>query len=127
MPACAPLRGTRQAWGQEGGASFGVHQDSAYSFRVWITLNKLVYAPLQYPRIGLYIHEGERLCGRLLCAVLLVSENKVTRKLAEQAGSHTPQYSRGAQVTGSSPSINSFVCIHVKDARGMYAVGIGVR
>jgi hypothetical protein len=93
-------------------------QDSAYSCKVWITLNKLLYAPLQYPRIGLYIHEGERLCGRLLCAILLVSENKVTRKLAEQAGSHTPEYGRGVQGTEVYQVSFTFVCIDVKDARG---------
>jgi len=31
-------------------------QDCAHSYRLWITLIKLLYAPLQDPRIGLDIH-----------------------------------------------------------------------
>jgi hypothetical protein len=34
-------------------------QDSAYPFRMWITLNKLLYAPLQYHHTGPGIHEAE--------------------------------------------------------------------
>src|SRR5215204_7365180 len=34
-------------------------QDFAYSYRVWITLNKLLYAQLRHPRIGLNIHPPE--------------------------------------------------------------------
>ena len=49
-------------------------QDFAYSYRVWITLNKLLYAPLYDPKTKPDIHQGERLCGRLLPSVLRVSE-----------------------------------------------------
>jgi hypothetical protein len=49
-------------------------QDFAYSYRVWITLIKLLYAPLQQPCQHPDIHQGERLCCRLLPAVPLVSE-----------------------------------------------------
>src|SRR5215208_3331586 len=62
-------------------------QDSAYSYRVWITLIKLLYVPLQYPNINPYIHQDERLCGRLLPSVRRVSEKNSYRQLAEQAGS----------------------------------------
>jgi len=34
-------------------------QNSAYSYRVWITLIKLLYAPLQYHRSGPSIHVAE--------------------------------------------------------------------
>jgi hypothetical protein len=34
-------------------------QDFAYSYRVWITLNKLLYAPLQHPHPGSSIHAFE--------------------------------------------------------------------
>jgi len=34
-------------------------QDFAYSYRVWITLIKLLYAPLQYPKINPDIHLPE--------------------------------------------------------------------
>ena len=34
-------------------------QDIAYSYRVWITLIKLLYAPLQYLRNGPDIHPPE--------------------------------------------------------------------
>jgi hypothetical protein len=34
-------------------------QDSAYSYRVWITLIKLLYASLQYPKINPDIHLPE--------------------------------------------------------------------
>ena len=34
-------------------------QAFAYSYRVWITLNKLLYAPLQYPKINPDIHLPE--------------------------------------------------------------------
>jgi len=34
-------------------------QDSAYSYRVWITLNKLLYAPLRYLKKHPDIHEAE--------------------------------------------------------------------
>jgi hypothetical protein len=48
-----------------GGATTTIAQDPAYSYRVWTTLIKLFYEPLQHHRIGLNIHQGERLCGRL--------------------------------------------------------------
>src|SRR5215216_2761223 len=41
---------------------------------MWITLNKLLSAPLQHPCQRLDIHQGERVCGRLLPTVPLVSE-----------------------------------------------------
>jgi hypothetical protein len=44
-------------------------QDFAYSYRVWITLIKLLSAPLRYLKIDPNIHQGERLCGRLLPSV----------------------------------------------------------
>ena len=34
-------------------------QDSAYSYGVWITLIKLLYAPVQYPKSNPDIHLGE--------------------------------------------------------------------
>jgi hypothetical protein len=34
-------------------------QDLAYSYRVWITMNKLPYAPLRYHRSGPNIHAAE--------------------------------------------------------------------
>ena len=65
-------------------------QDFAYSYRVWITLNKLLYAPLRYRLPGPDIHQGERLCARLLPSVLRVSEKNSSRKPGEQARSRTP-------------------------------------
>ena len=56
-------------------------QDIAYSYRVWITLIKLLYAPLQGDLFGPDIHQGERLCGRLLPAVPLVPEKSPSRRL----------------------------------------------
>jgi hypothetical protein len=61
-----------------------LQQDFAYSYRVWITLNKPLYAPLQYLKIKPDIHQGERLCGGLLPAVRRVSEKNSSRQLAEQ-------------------------------------------
>src|SRR5215207_2384878 len=58
-------------------------QDSAYSYRVWITLIKLLYAPLQRPKTNPDIHQGERLCARLLPSVPLVSEKNSSRRLGE--------------------------------------------
>jgi hypothetical protein len=58
-------------------------QDFAYSYRVWITLIKLLYASVWSPRIHPDIHQGERLCGRLLPSVQRVSENKPSRILGE--------------------------------------------
>ena len=58
-------------------------QDSAYSCRVWITLIKLLYAPLRYPKTNPYIHQGERLYGRLLRLIPLVSEKSSSRILGE--------------------------------------------
>jgi hypothetical protein len=34
-------------------------QDFAYSYRVWVTLIKLLYAPLQHPQSGQIIHPSE--------------------------------------------------------------------
>jgi len=48
---------------------------------MWITLNKLLYAPLQYPKTNLDIHQGERLCGGLLPLVPQVSEKNSSRQL----------------------------------------------
>jgi len=50
---------------------------------MWITLNKLRYAPLQYLDIEPDIHQAERLCGGLPPSVLRVSEKNSSRKLAE--------------------------------------------
>jgi hypothetical protein len=52
---------------------------------VWITLNKLLYALLQYLKINLNIHQGESLCGWLLPLALRVSEKNSSRKPADQA------------------------------------------
>jgi hypothetical protein len=60
-------------------------QDFAYSYRVWITLIKLLYASVWSPRIHPDIHQGERLYGSLLPSVPLVSEKNSSRKLADQA------------------------------------------
>src|SRR5215204_6170856 len=73
-------------------------QDSAYSYRVWIALNKLLYAPLQHPKTNPDIHQGERLCARLLPSVLRVSEKNSSRKLAEQARLPTLRYHIGIRV-----------------------------
>ena len=56
-------------------------QDFAPSYRVWINLNKLLYAPLQHPKTNPHIRQGERLCGRLLPSVLWVSEKNSYRQL----------------------------------------------
>ena len=50
-----------------------------------ITLIKLLYSPLYDPKTKPDIHQGERLCGRLLPSVLRVSEKNSSRKLADQA------------------------------------------
>jgi hypothetical protein len=34
-------------------------QDFAYTYRVWITLNKVLYAPLRHPKINPDIHLPE--------------------------------------------------------------------
>src|SRR5215212_11452655 len=52
------------------------------------------YTPLQGCLSHPDIHQGEKLCGRLLPAVLAVSENTFTRKLADQARLPTPRYRR---------------------------------
>src|SRR5919112_6876495 len=54
-------------------------QDFAYSYRVWITLIKLPYALLRYHLSGPNIHQGEKLCARLLPSVLRVSEKNSSR------------------------------------------------
>jgi len=41
---------------------------------------KLLYAPLECPKINSDIHQGERLCGGLLLSVPLVSEKNSCRK-----------------------------------------------
>ena len=51
---------------------------------MWITLNKLLYAPLQHAYSEPIIHQGERLYGRLLPSVRRVSEKNSSRRLAEQ-------------------------------------------
>jgi len=58
-------------------------QDLAYSYRVWITLIKLLYGPLWYLTIDPDIHQGERLCGRLIPLALRVSEKSSSRILGE--------------------------------------------
>jgi hypothetical protein len=58
-------------------------QDCACSYRVWITLIKRPYAPLRYLKIDPNIHQGERLCGRLLPSVRRVSEKNSSRQLSE--------------------------------------------
>ena len=58
-------------------------QESAYSYRMWITLNKLFYAPLRHLKISPDIHQDERLCGRLIRPVLRVSEKNSYRILGE--------------------------------------------
>src|SRR5215217_131529 len=69
----------------------GIHE-SVCSYRMWITMNKLPYAPLQYLDIEPDIHQAERLCGGLPPSVLRVSEKNSSRKLAEQACLPTPRY-----------------------------------
>src|SRR5215218_9794768 len=59
-------------------------QDSAYSYRVWITLIKLLYFSLQSSKIDPYIHQGKRLCGRLLPAAQRISEKNSSRRLGEK-------------------------------------------
>jgi hypothetical protein len=66
-------------------------QDFAYSYRVWITLIKLLSAPLRYLKSKPDIHLPEYICGRLLPLVLRVSEKNSTKKPADQARSRTPR------------------------------------
>jgi hypothetical protein len=75
-------------------------QDFAYSYRVWITLIKLLYASVWSPRIHPDIHQGERLYGSLLPSVPLVSEKSSSRKFADQARLPTPRYRIGMRVYG---------------------------
>src|SRR5215212_12278471 len=63
----------------------------AYSYRVWITLIKLLSAPLWYLKSKPDIHQPEYICGRLLPLVLRVSEKNPTKKPADQARSRTPR------------------------------------
>jgi hypothetical protein len=58
-------------------------QDFAYSYRVWITLIKLAYATLGDHHLYSDIHQGGRLCGRLLPSALWVSEKNSSRILGE--------------------------------------------
>jgi hypothetical protein len=44
---------------------------------------KLLYSPLRLPKIDPDIHQGERLCGRLLPSARRVSEKNSSRKLGE--------------------------------------------
>src|SRR5215211_4951623 len=55
-------------------------QDFAYSYRAWITLIKLSYARRWYLKTKPDIHQGERLCARLLPLVLQVSEKNPSRQ-----------------------------------------------
>jgi len=48
-----------------------------------MTLNKLIYAPLQYLKTNADIHQAERLCARLLPSIPQVSEKNSSRKLSE--------------------------------------------
>ena len=59
---------------------------------MWITLIKLSYTPLRGCSSAPDIHQGEKLYGRLLPSVLRVSEKNSSKKLADQARSHTPRY-----------------------------------
>jgi hypothetical protein len=54
-------------------------QDFAYSYRVWITLIKLLSAPLWYLKSKPDIHLPEYICGRLLPSVLRVFEKNSSR------------------------------------------------
>src|SRR5215217_3607970 len=62
-----------------------LRQDFAYSYRVWITLIKLLYAPLRHRRSGPNIQPTEYLCGGLLPSVRRVSENNSSRDCLESA------------------------------------------
>jgi hypothetical protein len=58
-------------------------QDFAYSYRVWITLIKLLSAPLRYLKSKPDIHLPEYICGGLLPLVLRVSEKNPSRQSSE--------------------------------------------
>jgi hypothetical protein len=63
-------------------------QNCAYSYRVWITVIKLLQAQLRHPKINPDIHHSESLCRWLLPSVPLVSEKNSSRILSEQTWHH---------------------------------------
>ena len=97
-------------------------QDFAYSYRVWITLIKLLYASVWSPRIHPDIHQGERLYGSLLPSVPLVSEKNSSRKLGEQAKlrPHTLRYRIGMRVHAGQFRRPPFVGIRVNKGNPPY-------
>jgi hypothetical protein len=78
-------------------------QGSAYSYRVWITLIKLPYAPLRGYLSDPVIHAGEQVCGRLLPSVRRVSEKNPSRILADQARLPTPLLLVGRSIDSIPP------------------------
>jgi len=70
----------RRAWRAYHPSQALVLQYSAYSYRVWITLIKLLYTLLRHFQIDPHIHATESLCGRLLPSVLRVSEKNSSRQ-----------------------------------------------
>ena len=80
-------------------------QDSAFSCRVWITLNKLSYAPLRGCSSYSDIHADEWLCGGLPPSAQRVSEKNSSRQLGEQARFPTRRYGR---------LVNTYLCGRMK-------------
>ena len=72
-------------------------QDSAFSCRVWITLNKLSYAPLRGCSSYSDIHADEWLCGGLPPSAQRVSEKNPSRRLAEQSYARVRPYQEMAR------------------------------
>src|SRR5215212_7676806 len=105
-----PSKGTRKvparhtARGSRGGASVRKDETTQTAFAApagqggyaWCVTTSdtgagcLSYTPLQGCLSDPDIHQGERLCGRLLPSVLRVSEKNSSRKLADQAHLLTP-------------------------------------
>src|SRR5215211_676873 len=69
-----------------------VLQDFAYSYRVWITLIKLPYAPLRWSLTTTSIHARERLCTPLLPSVRRVSEKNSSRNCLKILSTSQPPY-----------------------------------
>ena len=96
-------------------------QDSAYSYRVWITLIKLLYAPLRYlktSKTSPYIHQGERLCGRLLPSVRRVSEKNSSREtvwkvLSGCSGGLRSALWRAKDTVRSCPTMNGVASVRI--------------
>src|SRR5215212_2388655 len=61
-------------------------RNTASLSRVWITLNKLLYAPLGHRRPGPDIHAAEQVCGRLSRRAQRVSEKNSSPQLGEYRG-----------------------------------------